>query len=407
MQKQKTRRGVGIRPFAAALPLLIAALGLLAQGAGAESKFEIYGFAMLDMGYETGQSDPDWYDTMRTGKLPAYENQFGEDGRFFAGVRQSRLGFKGALPTDLGELRTTFEFEMFGVGADAGQTTIRLRHAYGELGQFGAGQTWSVFMDPDVFPNSLEYWGPTGVVWFRNVQVRWMPIQGDTRATIALEKPGGSGDLGQYRAEIELEGVQSRFPAPDLSAEYHLGRSWGYVEAAGILRYLKWDDLVPNAEDLSDDALGWGVNLSSNLKTGEAGTLRGEVVYGEGIENYMNEGSDLGVVATDDPSRPFEGKPLPVLGATLFYDYNWNAKWSSTLGYSIIDIDNVEGQEASAFSRGDYALVNLLHHPAKNVMIGIEGQYGRRENFKDDWNVDDFKVQFSAKYSFSSILGGK
>ena len=33
-------------------------------------------------------------------------------------------------------------------------------------------------MDPDVFPNSLEYWGPTGMVFFRNVQVRWMPTQG-------------------------------------------------------------------------------------------------------------------------------------------------------------------------------------------------------------------------------------
>ena len=33
-------------------------------------------------------------------------------------------------------------------------------------------------MDPDVFPNSLEYWGPTGMVFFRNVQVRWMPITG-------------------------------------------------------------------------------------------------------------------------------------------------------------------------------------------------------------------------------------
>ena len=48
--------------------------------------------------------------------------------------------------------------------------------------QFGAGQTWSPFMDPDVFPNSIEYWGPTGMVFFRNVQVRWMPIQRRTRA---------------------------------------------------------------------------------------------------------------------------------------------------------------------------------------------------------------------------------
>ena len=37
-------------------------------------------------------------------------------------------------------------------------------------------------MDIDVFPNSIEYWGPNGMVFFRNVQVRWMPIQGDTRA---------------------------------------------------------------------------------------------------------------------------------------------------------------------------------------------------------------------------------
>ena len=69
---------------------------------------------------------------------------------------------------------------MFGTGVDEGQTTFRLRHAYGELGAFGAGQTWSPFMDPDVFPNSLEYWGPTGMVFFRNVQLRWMPVTGDT-----------------------------------------------------------------------------------------------------------------------------------------------------------------------------------------------------------------------------------
>ena len=72
-----------------------------------------------------------------------------------------------------------FEFELFGTGVDEGQTTFRLRHAYGELGGFGAGQTWSPFMDPDVFPNSLEYWGPTGMVFFRNVQAS---LDADRRA---------------------------------------------------------------------------------------------------------------------------------------------------------------------------------------------------------------------------------
>ena len=122
-------------------------------------RMEIYGFAMLDFGVNFKSINPNWFDTMRVTRLPAFDGQFGEDGSTFAGVRQTRLGVRGFNPTPLGELRTTFEFEMFGTGVDEGQTTFRLRHAYGELGDFGAGQYWSPFMDIDVFPNSLEYLG--------------------------------------------------------------------------------------------------------------------------------------------------------------------------------------------------------------------------------------------------------
>ena len=67
---------------------------------------------------------------------------------------------KSTTPTKYGELKTIFEFELFGTGAQAGQTIFRLRHAYGEMGHFGAGQNWSVFVDLDVFPNTNEYWAP-------------------------------------------------------------------------------------------------------------------------------------------------------------------------------------------------------------------------------------------------------
>jgi hypothetical protein len=145
---------------------------LAAQG---ESKFEVYGHAMMDAGYNFDQSDPVWFDVLRPTKLPAFENQFAPDGTTFFSVRQSRLGVRSTTPTDLGDLKTTFEFELFGTGVDAGQTTFRLRHAYGELGKFGAGQTWSPFMDIDVFPNTLEYWGPNGMVFFRNIRFRAIP----------------------------------------------------------------------------------------------------------------------------------------------------------------------------------------------------------------------------------------
>ena len=379
-----------------------------AQPAQPKSTFEIYGFAMLDMGYDFKQINPNWYDTMRVTKLPTFTDQYGQDGSTWAGVRQSRLGFRSSTPTKLGDLKTTFEFELFGTGVDEGQTTFRLRHAYGELGKFGAGQYWSPFMDPDVFPNSLEYWGPTGMVFFRNVQLRWMPVQGEHSVTVALERPGASGDQGVYADRVELDGITPRFPLPDFSGAYKYSQDWGYVRAAGMLRRIKWDDSLDDAFDLSGDATGWGINLSSNLKASKSDVIRLQFVFGEGIQNYMNDSPvDIGIVDNfSNPVTPLLGKPVPIVGIVAFLDHTWNEKYSTAIGYSYQDNDNTDGQAPDAFRVGQYALGNLLYYPVPNVMVGGELQWGRRENFSDGFQSDGFKIQFSFKYNFSWKLGG-
>jgi DcaP outer membrane protein len=388
-----------------------AAAATQAAPAKAEPKprLDISGFAMLDMGYQTGQNDPNWFDVLRPTKLPAFENEFGEDGHYFAGVRQSRLGVRGFIPTDVGEVKTIFEFELFGTGVDAGQTTFRLRHAWGELGQIGAGQTWSPFMDPDVFPNSIEYWGPNGMVFFRNVQLRWTPwSEGDSRVAIALERPGASADQGVYAGRIELQDVRARFPLPDFSAQFRYARDWGHVQVAGILRQIKWDDLNPDQFDLSGDATGWGINLSSNLKVAKH-VARLSVAFGEGVQNYWNDAPvDVGIQNNfQNPRTPIVGKALPILGIVAFVDLNWNEEWTSTVGYSLVDIDNSDAQADSAFQKGQYAVANVLYHPTPDVFLGPEIQWGKRENFRDGFTSDDFRIQFSAKYNFKLSLGGK
>jgi DcaP outer membrane protein len=395
----------------AVFALLIAAASASAQTpAPADQKpsLEVYGFAMLDFGQNFNQINPNWYDTLRLTKLPKSEEQFGKDGSTFAGVRQSRLGVRTSTPTALGELQTTFEFELFGTGVDEGQTTFRLRHAYGELGAFGAGQYWSPFMDIDVFPNTLEYWGPTGMVFFRNVQVRWMPIKGDTFLTIALERPGASGDAGVLADRIELQNVKGRFPAPDLSGEYRMGGSKGYIEVAGILRYMKWDDVLDDQFDLSGSAVGWGINLSSNIKFGSSDTLRLQGVFGEGIQNYMNDSPvDVGIVRNPGNTRtPLEGETIPITGVVAFLDHNWNGKLSTAIGYSGQFNDNAEGQAPDAFRNGHYVLGNVLYSPVPNAMVGVELQWGRRENFSDGFESDATKIQVSFKYNFSAKIGG-
>jgi hypothetical protein len=50
--------------------------------------------------------------------------------------------------------------------------------------------------------------------------------------------------------------------------------------------------------------------------------------------------------------------------------------------------------------------INLLSTPVRNVMIGGELQWERRENNSNGFSVDDVRVQFSLKYSYSYKVGG-
>lgn len=367
---------------------------------------DVYGHVMMDMGYNAGASHPDWFDVMRPSKLPGFKDEFGPEGNAYYSVRQTRFGTKSYLPTALGELYTQFEFEMFGTGVDAGQTTFRLRHAYGQLGKWGAGQYWSPFMDIDVFPNSLEYWGPNAMVFFRNVQLRFMPIQGEDKLTFAIERPGASSDNGMHGELLAMENVRFRFPTPDFSFEYRKGTGFGYVELAGILRNIQWEDLVPDSINLEGNALGWGLNLSTNIKLGERSTIRAQIVYGQGIQNYMNDASaDIGVKEdTTNVNKPIEGYALPIIGGLIFLDHYWNKKTSSSIGYSFMDQDLATTSAANSFRRGGYGLVNVLYAPVQNMMWGVELQYGSRENHTDGWEYSAVRVQASFKYYFGETF---
>jgi len=375
---------------------------------GSENTLDIYGFVMEDSGYDFGSEDPNWFDVLRPTKLPAFANEWGPNGQAFFSVRQTRFGVKSSTPTTLGDLKTIFEFELFGTGVDAGQTTFRLRHAWGEMGHFGAGQTWSPFMDPNVFPNSIEYWGPNGMVFFRNVQVRWTPLKtAHNIFMIAAERPGASADQGVYGGRIELSNITPQFILPDLSMQGHFERKWGYLQIASMFRRIAWVDNNGTSKlNFSGSAFGWGINTSSNLKFGENTTARLQLVYGHGIQNYMNDAPvDIGIQNNfSNPVSPIKGVPLPILGAVAFVDHNWSPKFSSTLGGSMVNIWNSDAESASDFHQGYYAVTNLLYYPVKNVMAGGEFQYGRRVNFRNGYNFNDYRVQFSFKYSYGKTF---
>lgn len=383
-----------------------------AARADSGKRFEIYGFAQGDAIGDFKTNNPDWFDVNRPSKLPSFEDEFGHNGHTWFSARQSRFGTKAMIPTVSGrpDIKVVFDWDLFGVGTDAGQTTIRPRHIYGQWGKFGGGQLESPFMDLNVFPNILDYWGPNGMLFYRNVQIFYEPINGpdSTQLLIALERPGASGDAGVVAQRIELQNIAPRFPAPDISASYRFGGGWGYAKFAGIVRWIRWDDVLQDQFDLNGGVTGWGISGSTGAHLGKWDLLHLQLVYGHGVENYFNDAPvDVGAKANPGNTvTPIGGKALPDFGLVGFIDHTWNSQFTSSIGYSRVDIDNSDLQANTAFKSGQYALLNLLWTPVPNVMAGGEFQWAHRDNKGGDFHANDYRLQVSLKYSFSQKFGG-
>ena len=196
-------------------------------------KIEIYGFTQGDMINDFKTNNPDWFDVNRPSRLPAFEDEFGAQRAHLAQRASVALRHEGA-PSRRARSRSP----SCSIGISSASASTPARRRFGRAtctdsgGVFGAGQTESPFMDLDVFPNILEYWGPNGMLFFRNVQFFYEPLNepNGTRAIIALERPGASGDAGVVADRVELQNILARFPVPDISATYRYAGNWGYVE---------------------------------------------------------------------------------------------------------------------------------------------------------------------------------
>jgi hypothetical protein len=393
------KKGICLLCFWAFIPFFAFAQNL-------DNSLELYGQIMVDAGYNFNSIDPAWFDMMRPSKLPSYENQYGTDGNAFFGVRQTKLGVKTRTETALGLLKTHFDFDLVGFGKDAGQTTFHVVNAYAQLGRIGAGQTASVFMDLDVFPNTLDYWGPLSRVFYLNIQLRYVALEKEHQKLLfALERPGGTADGGDYHNSIELQNINPRFQFPNLTAQFRQGGKWGYVQVAGILKSIKWEDQDPTGYDLSGSVIGWGFNVGTVLNAGSRVKFKLQGVAGEGIENYIADVTpDIGLKSTSDNSRPFEGTALPAWGFFSFAEIKWTPKLESSVGYSMLKIDNSDLQSASAFRQGQYGLINFRYYPVPKIMVGAEYQYGRRDNFIDGFYSTGNKIQLMFEMNFQQLF---
>lgn len=387
--------------------LLIASLAIISNQIYSQEKaeFEVYGFTQLDYVQDYKRSNPVWQDTLRPSRISTNENEYGSDGQATLSVRQSRFGVKGSNPIGGDKLETKFEFDLFGVGADEGQTTMRVRHAFGKWGNWLAGQTHSLYMDIDMFPNTIDYWGPNGIVFLRTPQIRYIFSEGSNFFAVGIEKPSSDVDPGDLRElgveEDSVNNLQPDNKLPDITARFRINRDWGHFHVGAILRRIGYDSANQEDGEPKGSETGYGVQLATKILTGSRNYLLASTNFGQGIASYQNDGgTDLapsGSGATD-----VRAELVPLGALSLYYNHFWSDLYSSALGYARVEVDNRSLQSDDAFKAADYASVNLLHTPNEKIMVGFEVLWGSKRDKADNYG-DDIRSQLSFKYSFSSL----
>src|SRR2546429_8397816 len=174
-------------------------------------------------------------------------------------IRPTRLSLDFRVPTtNIGDVRFYVEGDLFGTNA----TTPRLRHAYAQARNVLIGQTFSNFMDPDGFPDTLDFQGPNGMVSVRNPQLRYgLALTPSTTLYISVEKP--SSDVIFKTPQFSN---QPNAPGPDVAIRLRQEFERGHFQVAAVFRSIA--AFVPTTPTpKTDSVFGWGVNVSTGLET--------------------------------------------------------------------------------------------------------------------------------------------
>jgi hypothetical protein len=310
-------------------------------------------------------------------------------------VRPTRLTLDFRIPsTKIGEVRFYLEGDLFGTNS----TTPRMRHAYAQAANFLVGQTFSNFMDPDGFPDTLDFQGPNGMVNLRNPQIRYgFALSPSTTFYIALEKP--SSDVLFQTPEFKS---QPNAPFPDGTIRLRQEFNGGHLQVSGIFRSIS-SFVVSGTQEKQDSVFGWGVNFSSGFKTFGKDNIVFAVAAGHGISRYIQDTSGLGIDAevTAPPSPHL--RATPDVGVDAAYQHYWTKTLRSSAVFSYAGVQNTKVLPANPYNHGVYNAANLIWNPfSSSLNVGAEFLYGWQE-LQNGSKGNAPRFQFSAKYSFVKI----
>ena len=329
-------------------------------------------------------------DRFVTAQIPV-RGQLGYGGseQFNVNTRASQLSFDARAPEMPGNLRFYYQNDFFGSGSGM---QYRVQQLYGQFFNVTAGFTYSVFEDPDAWPDTVDYEGPNAQIWARRPLVKYMvPLNDKWQMNFGIEQPSSETD-SHSQTITDSSNISQNNSAPDGTMNVRWEDSkWGHIQISGVAR-----DIGSTGPGLGNQSVfGWGVNLCSSINVFDGDSFQEEVTYGQGIFRYFNDDFVNNDAAYDNSGNL---KALPVFGAMGAYTHKWCDDFRSTASFGYVNIDNQASQGPDAYNQTYYSSLNVIWQIRKHLSVGLEGLWGRKEVQSGAWG-DVFRVQTAIMYS--------
>ena len=323
-------------------------------------------------------------DRFVTAQIPV-DGQSSQGGghQFNVNARGSSLRLDVRAPDFDGAPRFYYENDFFGSG---GGMAFRVKQLYGEYYNVTAGWTYSIFEDPDAWPDTVDFEGPNSMIFARQPTLRYL-LQANEHLQFNFGVQQPASDIDTFN-QTDVTSVNH---APDggLNMRWE-DKKIGHVQLAAILR-----DVGANSPTLhNQDVFGWGLMGATSLNVFGKDSVQLQATYGEGYFHFANDNFTYSGFNGGDAAYDKNGnlKALPFFSAMAAYTHHWTESFRSTASFGWDDLDNSFSQGPLAYHKTLYASANVVYQLRKRLSIGIEGLYGKKET-KSGADGDVFRVQ--------------
>lgn len=377
MQAQKSLSQGRVKLATSATPQAIQPTkqGLTKSGA----EFNLYGYIRADASYQMKGAST-MYNNISGVPLENTPEESAQKDQLHSTVNVTRFGLNFKTLTAAGEVGGKLEMDFFGA---ASRDQFRIRHAYLTFDKWLIGQTWSTFIAPEYYPETIDAGTFVGSALLRSPLVRYSDnLTANTSFAISVEDP-------KYTATSDPDN-KMRLPALIGRLNHKFAND----------SMLSGRSFVAEKRTNNDEEMSWGVGLGGKYQITPDTLLKADYYHVKGDGRFLlwsNSG-----YAIDDQNN-MHSNEFDTVSLGITHQFTPQIRSTLAYGYMKAKDDNrfAELQRNSTTQNKELwqGWVNALYNPYKPITLGVEYVYGERETF-DGRNGIDNRFNMMASYDF-------